>query len=295
MPPITNINILGWLKFSSHMLKLPTTDSYEPPQGQEAQQQFSDSMQENQAAPAVPTFFMPLPWLQPQNPNKYHCDSCDDIGKKFHKFHDDMLDAVKFAVDMWRLQAKFKDLKVFAMSAVGTPGCLDGPELESLIKNAPSAAPMTGNEGKWRDAVAKGVSGQFKKWQDKVMVPGLPWYPAFIAFPAPEAPPMPNIPMPLITCVSPMMPEIVVPMKLKDAMVDALDQGIKDDDPDKQHEALFDAIGTVLALAFIIWLASQQVMLVLGKGPIPLFKPPYIPVGPVIAGDNISTPGHLMT
>ena len=40
---------------------------------------------------------------------------------------------------------------------------------------------------------------------------------------------------------------------------------------------------------------QQQVMLVLGKGPIPTFAPPFVPVGPVVSGDNIAAPGHLST
>jgi hypothetical protein len=33
-------------------------------------------------------------------------------------------------------------------------------------------------------------------------------------------------------------------------------------------------------------------MAVLGKGPIPSFAPPFVPVGPVVMGDNVGTPGH---
>jgi hypothetical protein len=108
------------------------------------------------------------------------------------------------------------------------------------------------------------------------------------------APPMPNIPMPLIACPSPMMASICNPMQLAKAMDDALDGGMKDKDKDKQFEALHFGIATVLSLAFLIWLPSQQVMLVLGKGPIPSFAPPFVPVGPVVMGDNIAAPGHLM-
>jgi hypothetical protein len=50
----------------------------------------------------------------------------------------------------------------------------------------------------------------------------------------------------------------------------------------------------VLSLAFLMWLPQQQVMLVLGKGQIPTFAPPFVPVGPVMGGDNIAVPGHLM-
>jgi len=291
MPPISPIPILGHLVFSSHGLKLPSDDGWEQPQGDPAEEQYGQSMTADEKV-AIPTVIPPF--FMPQNQNVYHQDSCNERGEKFKKFHDTMLDAVKFAHTMWKLQAKFKDLKVMAVSAIGAPGCLDGPKLESLIKTAPMCAAMMGNEGKYRDAVAKGVSDCFDKWQGKVTVPGLPWYPAFAAFPGPMAPPMPNVPVPLIACPSAMMAEITVPSKLKDSMCDALDQGLKDDDPDKQFEALFDGIGTVLAMAFMLWLPQQMVMLVMGKGPIPTFAPPYVPVGPVVGGDNLPIPGHLM-
>ena len=105
---------------------------------------------------------------------------------------------------------------------------------------------------------------------------------------------MPNIPMPLITCVSSKMADIITPDTMKSEMGSALDGGLKDKDPEKQYEALHDGIATVLSLAFLMWLPMQQVMLVLGKGPIPSFAPPFVPVGPVVGGDNIAAPGHLM-
>jgi len=292
MPSISPIKILGNLKFMSHGLKLPTQSDWQQPQGDPGEPHYGDSMppEDKVAVPSLIPF-----WFQPQNMNKYHQASCDEVGQQFKDLHDTMIDAVKFSHDLWRLQAKFDGLKIMAVSAIGQPGCLAGPELESNIKNFPGAAAFTGNMAKWRDAIAAGVSKCFKEWQDQVMVPGLPWYPAFAAFPGPMAPPMPNIPMPLIACPSSKMTQIVTPGPLKDAMVDALDGGLKDQDPDEQCVALFDAVGTVLALSFMIWLASQQVMLVLGQGPIPTFAPPYVPVGPVINGSNIAIPGHLMT
>lgn len=289
MPPLSLIKPIGWGVFMAGGLKLPTDSDWKQPQGEEADQ-YRDALSPDEMI-AIPTT---MPFFTPQNMNKYHMDSCNEVGQAFWDFHDKALDAVMFAHNMWKLQAKFKDLKVNAVTALGTPGCLDGPKLESLIKMAPSVAAMMGNEGKYRDAVAKGVSECFEKWQSKVTVPGLPWYPAFAAFPGPQAPPMPNVPMPLITCPSAMMAEITVPNNLKKAMVNALDGGLKNDDPDKQHEVLFEAIATVLATAFLMWLPAQQVMLVLGKGPIPTFAPPYVPVGPVVMGDNLPIPGHLM-
>ncbi len=292
MPGLSPINILADLTFFAEGLGLPT--EWKQPQGDPDAGHYSDSHSIAEKI-AIPKLIPP--WFKNASGTKFGQQSADDIGGKFKDFAYDAIDAVKFSHQMWKLQAKFKDLKVLAVCAIGTPGCLDGPELKSNIKNSPTLAKyaVEKNEKAYAKAVSEGVSEQFKKWQDKVMVPGLPWYPAFAAFPGPMAPPMPNVPMPLIACISAMMAEIIVPSKLGDAMTGKLGSGQKDEDPDKQHEALFKAIGTVLALAFLTWLPSQQVMLVMGKGPIPTFAPPYVPVGPVLGGDNIATPGHLMT
>src|SRR2546426_2902229 len=290
MPGLQPIKILGNLKFLSYGLKLPV--DFHAPSGTIPGKHYHDAFTPEDRI-AVPKLIPP--WFFPAEvPNKYYQDTCDTVGKDFKDFHDAMIDAVVFAHNMWKLQAKFQSLQIMAVSAIGAPGCFDGPELESLIKNAPSCAAFTGNMAKHRDAVAIGVSKCFKNWQDNVTVPGLPWYPAFAAFPGPMAPPMPNIPVPLIVCVSAKMADIIMPDPMKSEMDSALDGDLKSKDPDKHYEALHDAIATVLALAFLMWLPMQQVMLVLGKGPIPTFAPPFVPVGPVMAGDNIAIPGHLM-
>jgi len=287
MPPMTLMKPLGGLKFLSHGLKLPA--QWKDPSGDPGAKHYGDSLKPEEKI-AIPKLIPP--WFMPANMNSVHQKSCDEIGQNFKDFHDAMCDAIGFAHNMWKVQAKFKDLKIMAVSAIGAPGCLDGPELESLIKNAPMVAAFTGNKAKHRDAVAKGVSKCWKDWQSKVTVPGLPWYPAFAAFPGPMAPPMPNVPTPLIACPSAMM-SAMTPMTLKSEMDNALDGGLKEKDPTKQFEALHDAIATVLAAAFLLWLPAQQVMNVLGKGPIPTFAPPYVPVGPVVGGDNLPIPGHL--
>jgi hypothetical protein len=289
MPGLQFIKILGNLKFFGASLKLPI--NWQAPHGDPGGKQYSDSL------PAADKIAVPQlipPWFMPAEPNKYFQDSCDKIGKDFKDLHDTMIDAVGFSHNMWKLQAKFQNLQIMAVSAIGTPGCLDGPALEDNIKNFPGCASWSGNKGKYRDAVAKGVSKCFKNWQDQVSVPGLPWYPAFAAIPMPMAPPMPNIPTPLIACVSAKMTDIVMPNTMKSEMISAFDSDLKQKDKEKQHEALFDAIATVLALSFMMWLPMQQVMLVLGKGPVPTYAPPFVPVGPVMGGDNIATPGHLM-
>jgi hypothetical protein len=291
MPSISPIKILGNVLFMSQGFKLPVATATENG-GDKGWTEAYHKDRKDADMGAVPQCIPP--WFMPQMPGfKPHQKSCDDIGKAFKDFHDTMIDAVTFAHDMWKLQAHFKDLQINAVVAVGAPGCLDGPKLD--IANTPQCAAMTGNMAKRRDAVAKGVSDCFKQWQDQVTIPGLPFYPAFAAFPGPMAPPMPNIPVPLIACVSGAMNAIVTPDEMTSGMDDALDQSLKDLDPEKHFHAMHQAIATVLSMAFLTWLPSQLVSLVLGKGPIPTFAPPFVPVGPVVMGDNIPVPGHLMS
>ena len=288
MPGLTvPMNPICDATFVAQMKRLPL--DWKQPQGSPDAEHYQDSCTPQQHM-GIPE---PMCYYWTQSTNQFHIDSSKDIGKKYKDFCHNMLDGIKFAVDMWKLQAKFKDLKINAVTALGTPGCLDGPKLESLIKSAPSVAPMSSwgkNIQKWIGAVAKGVSNCWAEWQSKVTVPGLPWYPAFAAFPGPMAPPMPNVPTPLIACPSAGMAKMT-PSMLKNAMCDEFSL----DDPDDQFGAMAMSMGTALATAFLAWLPSQQVMLVLGKGPIPTFAPPYVPVGPVVMGDNLPIPGHLMS
>lgn len=268
--------------FISKMKKLPV--DWKQPQGEEGKQ-YPDAFKPEERS-AVPE---PLCYFFCASTNKYHVENAKKIGKLFKDFAHEALDKTKNAIDLWRAEAKLKDLKVMSVTAIGAPGCLDGPKLKDKYVGW---EPTEKNMKAYAKAVKEGVSKCWEEWQGQVMVPGLPWYPAFAAFPSASAAPVPNIPMPLITCPSPMMSKMT-PTQLKQAMCDALDSGVKDKDSDKQYEALFEAIGTAISVAFLAWLPMQLVMNVMGKGPIPTFAPPYVPVGPVVGGDNIAAPGHL--
>jgi len=201
-----------------------------------------------------------------------------------------MLQAVRFAHDQWRVQAKLQNIHINAVTATGTSDCLDGPDLDPLICQAPTVAALSGPMRFVRDAVAEGVGDCFTAWQNNVTVPGLPWYPSFAAYPGPMAPPMPNVPSPAIALVSTGVYRIMSQAQLKQAMWNAMPAALKKPPVD----AYLDSIAMSLSVYFSTWLTSQQVMQVLGKGPVPTFAPPYVPVGPVVNGEIISTPGHFI-
>ncbi len=290
MPSLNPIKILGHLEFNIADKRIP--HNWKEPLEMPARSHFARALTPEEKI-AIPN--MPIPFYKPENLNRYHQDACNMIGGQFRDFHDAIVDAVKEAHDQWRMQAGFTGLQVMALAAIGTPGCLVGPDLEPLIKNASGVASMEGNEGAYRDAVAGGVGKCFKAWQDAVTVPGLPWYPAFVAFPSPMAPPTPNVPVPLIMCVSPMVVQLLVPGIMRKMMEQSLSQDVRDKDDDKKYKSLFKCIEATLIVAFAIWLVSQQVTNVMGTGPIPTFAPPFVPVGPVVGGTNLPGPGqHVM-
>lgn len=276
----------GW--FVTKMKKLPV--DWKQPNSSPGKEHFNKGFKTAELTGGGPP--APRPYFFNATPNKYHADAAKDISDLVKAFVDEAIDKIVQSIDLWRVQAKFKDFKVMAVSAIGTPGCLDGPKLKDL----PPFSTWIGtkkNDKVYIKAVVEGMSKAWEEWQSKVMVPGLPLYPAFAAFPGPMAPPMPSIPMPLITMPSPMMAKLAVFSQIKSAFLDAFKENdLEDKVADKQHEAIFESIAVAAATNFLAWLPMQQVMAVMGKGPIPTFAPPYVPVGPVMMGDNIAVPGH---
>jgi hypothetical protein len=191
--------------------------------------------------------------------------------------------AIKTAFDLWRTQAFFKDIKITGPTASG--GSLEGPDLTPLILSfAPVQSPLhvTCSTG-----IASAIGAAWMKTQRSVRVPGLPWYPSFAAFPGPMAPPTPNIPSPFIALSQDQSATMVASL--------ANPKGNKRKNNLDFSPEIFASVAVWFSSAIQMWKAAQMVTNVLGKGPVPTFAPPYVPVGPVVLGDNIPTPGHLMT
>jgi hypothetical protein len=191
--------------------------------------------------------------------------------------------AICSAIGLWQVQAKFSGLKINGPTAMGPPGCLQGPPLAATITAMSPRANMW--ETRMSSAIASAVSSAWADYQASVMVPGLPWYPAFAAFPGPMAPPMPNVPTPLL-----MLPQIGGA-----AIQEKIRGGIKKSARSLANAStVADAIADGFLIMFMPWVSTVLVHNVLGKGPVPSFAPPYVPVGPVVMGDNIPVPGHLL-
>jgi hypothetical protein len=178
--------------------------------------------------------------------------------------------AVDSAFAQWKVTATVRGIRIFGPSAVG--GRLTGQSLGALIR---LFAPRGDDRQRiMTDKLASAVNAKFRAARMSFAIPGLPFYPAFAAWPGPMAPPMPNVPYPLLACMAlPSMPSV---------------SGTPD-------MAMTLPIAAQLGwLRLIAAIGGTMIQRVLGKGPVPSFAPPYVPIGPVVAGDNIAIPGNLL-
>lgn len=202
---------------------------------------------------------------------------------ELNAFIDALCSAIASGFDLWRQQARFAGISITGPIATG--GRLEGPPIESFMRIAPEVQTLSG----WCQNLRDGVLGGFGSvWDDfcrTVSVPGLPWYPAFAAWPGPMAPPTPNVPTPFLSLAQNtalLSPALLAAAMARKAPANTL-----------YGQPFFTAMAEHLHFALSMWRPAQQVMLVLGKGPVPAFAPPVVPVGPVVGGDILSIPGHL--
>lgn len=124
----------------------------------------------------------------------------------------------------------------------------------------------------------------------QVTIPGLPWYPASVSWPGPEAPPVQNIPFPLVTCISSNVHQLTNPASLDAAITERLPGAYQRPD----ILARIKLICGHLSKNFDIWISTQQVMNVLGSGPVPAYHETLVPAAPVVNGTAEGHVGHLM-
>jgi hypothetical protein len=226
----------------------------------------------------------PMNLFRESSLNKYHVDSAKTLGDQFAKYIDGICGAICDGIDKWMKMTMVAGVVINGPVGLLLPGGVIGPPLMPLIfATAPKNTPQ---EIKYSNAIANAFGTLWMPWH--MGLTGMLSYPAFAAFPGPMAPPMPNIPVPLITFSSPGESGLS-PSNLKSLMSANLA------DPQALHAIdLFDSIATAFSTVFQIFKASTLVQNVLGMGPIPTFAPPFVPVGPVLGGTVIPTPGVLV-
>ncbi len=234
-------------------------------------------------AAAAPLPFPPALFRAASN-SKADVDRQRSMHDTYNALFDGVIDAVEFGFNLYRLTAGLADVMINGPTAIG--GRLQGQPLGQLIKCAPSVAAWSGLNAQVRDAVAGGMEQQWSLLANCVKVPGLPWYPTFAAFPGPMAPPTPNVPCPFAMLQHDA--NAMSPANLKNAMRFSLHGNVD------YCTEFFDSVATALEMPLTQWKTSQMVTMVMGMGQVPTFAPPYVPVGPVVAGKIIPGP-HINT
>lgn len=270
--------MLAKVKFAAAGIKLPM--KWKANNGASPSDHYGNAFKKGEASTAPDTMAPPL--FMPQTMNKYHTDTQKKMDKMMSDYIDGITSAICGAWSTTQSLAYVDGGQVQAVICMG--GTVKWQKMESLIKaQGPNGTPQ---EQKYTKAVAKAVSDKWDSWVGALNMIPMPWYPAFAAFPSPVAPPMPNVPTPFIATFvgAPLMAS-----DLKDAMVSELG-----DSDALHHKDLFDALGTAIQACWLIWNATTIVTNVMGQGPIPSFAPPFIPVGPVVGGSTLPTPGHFV-
>lgn len=215
--------------------------------------------------------------------DKADCDFQREVHDAYFNYIHGICAAICLAHAQWKIMARLDGVVVNAMSATG--GRIEGPALYDFIVGHGPMTGLFGNAANWTRAIAKGISDAWQEFTHDTKVPGLAWYPAFVAFPGPMAPPMPNIPSPMAALAYNLF--TVSPMAVEQRIVCQIGGA-------EFAGELASAIAVAFSGAVAMWLPTQMVMNVLGKGPVPTFAPPYVPVGPVVGGDIVSIPGHFI-
>jgi hypothetical protein len=183
-------------------------------------------------------------------------------------------------VNDWISRASIQGGRVSGPSGEIPPGSfVSTVQFEPVITQALTAA---GAPPAVARALAIELWSSWKAWSDGfgVSLPGA--FPKLAAVPGPVAPPSRGIPFPLSKGHSAgevrLSSAVLTQNLLRSLGPQAKTGGIV---VEKAIKGLADWVDA----SFREWKARAEVVGVLGKGPVPSYAPPYVPVGPVSAGD----------
>ncbi|MCO4770989.1 MAG: hypothetical protein KDA24_13225 [Deltaproteobacteria bacterium] len=199
-----------------------------------------------------------------------------------------MSDVIVGAWNAWLVDAEYTDSAINSVTLEG--GELSSPvDVKVLVEDG---LIVDGIDPATAEAFATAADGAWAQWAADWTLPPSDAFPGFAAVAAPEAPETEAQAVLL-------QPESSASYdKISTGLQGQLASAVAGKGPIKGN---FNISSVVHSVAWRVgqriagWSASAMVEGIRGGGPVPTFAPPYVPVGPVVAGDNISTPGHLMS
>jgi hypothetical protein len=194
-------------------------------------------------------------------------------------------EAFRQGVNDWIGAAQIRGGQVRGTGASLTPGSLvSSVNIETVMQQKMLSSQIPADIAR---ALASALAGAWNDWASRFQMEVPNAYPTFAAFPGPNAPPTPTAtgPIPLsrgFSAGEASLKAAVLGPKLTSAL--RAHAGKMSGPPDQVLKNLAQWVES----SFTEWKAMATLVGVMGKGPVPTFAPPYVPVGPVIMGDNLS-------
>lgn len=197
-------------------------------------------------------------------------------------------EAFRAGVNDWISKARIQGGRVNGPNAELTPGSFtSASNFEPLMVEAMVKARVPADIAR---VFACELWSAWKEWADgfRMLLPGI--YPQLAAFPGPMAPPMPGRgTFPLSQGSSTGETRLQPPM-LSMKLNAALRLHLK---PGSGAKEAIDQVVKWVDASFQEWKLMAQIngAAASGRGQVPTYAPPYVPVGPVVMGDNLPMPG----
>lgn len=194
------------------------------------------------------------------------------------------------SVNDWIIASYVQGGWVRGPNAQLTPGSLKSSvDVEQRLAQALAAARVPAPVAQ---ALARELGGAWRAWADGFQLNLAGAYPKLAAVPGPVAPPTPAAgAFPIARGASTGENRLSAAM-LSPRLVSTLRPLVGRDT--SGFDRAVTELSSWVESSFRDWKQTAQVVGVMGKGPIPSFAPPYVPVGPVVMGDNISAPGQVI-
>ncbi len=258
----------------------------EVPQSYKGDDDFEHNKDYEEFEPKVAS---PANLLKCPGTDKITVETCDEISKKWEEFVDEVCKGICTSWSNWQNAAMFTIGIINAVTCVISPGSLSPPLMSSVMIMAnTNMSGKPANFALFVKAIATAIDTAWNVWQTGLTVT-LTFPPTFASFPGPLHPPTPCLPMPLASATS--AGDAMMKKNILSGLMLANLSGVT---PDSLTQMLFDKFAEGFCMVFDIWKASTQIMNVMGTGPVPSFAPPFVPVGPVVGGSIIPSPGVLV-
>jgi hypothetical protein len=223
---------------------------------------------------------MPKPTniFQPASMKKIQVEAANTVSEQYEKFIDNVCDGICKTWGNWQNSAKIMNVVINGPIGILPPGGLLGMNMMSadMIKMNIDMFSGDNKETIYKDyveAIVKAIAQAWNAWEKGYTHTNIPFPGGAVC--STTMPPSPNVPLPVISGMSP-GDALMVPATLKALMIGFISgKGTID----KYSDALFDSFANAFNTVFTTWKTSSMLSNIMGSGGVA--PPPPSPPGPV--------------